>query len=150
MNTQQYEASTSLQIRVSARTGSPLDIRCAWGLANLLSLADYATPNPHGFDTVEDCMHEAEAMGYRDGLKAALPQWFVGTPLASAWDAGAASRCECEMYRGGSKDEWDALSPEARSANWESFHEHCAAGVGDRHYFFELLMKEWMVGYVGH
>ncbi|VWC79323.1 hypothetical protein BLA39750_01079 [Burkholderia lata] len=150
MNTQQYKASQPLVSRVSASAGTPLDIRCAWGLANVLSIEDFESPNVHHFDSIQDCLQEAEALGYREGLTGTLPSCFVGTPLAGAWNSGAVIRSECEESRGGTKEEWDALSPEAQSASWDSFHEQCASGVGDTHRFYNLLMKEWMVGYVGH
>ncbi|MDN7445575.1 hypothetical protein QZM64_41155 [Burkholderia cepacia] len=150
MNTEQYEASKLLRSRVSLSAGTPLDIRCAWGLANVLSIEDDESPNAHHFDSIQDCLREAEALGYRDGLNGTVPTWFIGTPLARAWEAGAASRSECAEYREGTQEEWDAMSPEAQSASWDSFHEQCARGVGDSHRFYNLLMKEWMVGYVGH
>lgn len=136
--------------RVSAREGTPLAIHCAWTLANLLGLSDLDSHNPLELDSAEDCLREAEELGYREELDATVPLWFVGTPLEQAWNAGANLRCECEMYRGGTREEWDALSPEEQSASWDSFHELCASGVGERHWFYDLLMKEWMVGYVGH
>lgn len=150
MNAQQNQSPKHLQRRVSASEGSPLAIHCAWTLAKLLGINDFEDPNPFGFDSAEDCLREAEELGYREGLTGAVPSWFVGTPLAKAWHAGEDLRCKCEMYRGGTQEEWDALSPEEQSASWDSFHDLCASGVGERHHFYELLMKEWMVGYVGH
>ncbi|QUN44944.1 hypothetical protein KEH59_01525 (plasmid) [Burkholderia contaminans] len=51
---------------------------------------------------------------------------------------------------GGTKEEWDALSPEAQAASWDSFDVLCARGIGDTHHFYQVLMKQCMVGYVGH
>ncbi|BBA45469.1 TPA: hypothetical protein ACK3Q6_007024 [Burkholderia cepacia] len=150
MNTQQYKASQPLLYRVSASAGTALDIRCAWGLANVLSIEDSESPNVHHFDSIEDCLQEAEALGYRDGLASTLPPCFVGTALAGAWNVGAANRSECEESRGGTKEEWDALSPEAQAASWDSFDVLCARGIGDTHHFYQVLMKQCMVGYVGH
>ncbi|PNE59776.1 hypothetical protein A8H39_01105 [Paraburkholderia fungorum] len=150
MNAQRNQSLNHLQRRVSASEGSPLAIHCAWTLANLLGINDFEDPNPFGFDSTEDCLRESEALGYREGLTGTVPFWFAGTPLATAWNAGADFRCECEMYRGGTQEEWDALSPEEQSASCDSFHDLCASGVGERHHFYDLLMKKWMVGYVGH
>lgn len=138
---------------VSAGTGTASAIHGAWMLANLLGINNYKDFNPHGLDSVQDCLVEADALGNREGLHAAeadVPHWFVGTELADAWKGGFAFRREYEEDRGGTQEEWDALSAEEQDASWDSFHDLCASGVGDRHPYYELLMSKHLVDYVGH
>lgn len=50
----------------------------------------------------------------------------------------------------GLRDERDALTVEEQSAEWDSFHEANAIGTADDLYFYEILMAEYLVDYVGH
>lgn len=134
--------------KVSAAEGSPLAVHCAWTLAKMLGINDLGDFNPHGLSTVDDCLQEAEALGYRDGAQDAVPVWFVGTPLAESWDSGAQARCEAGQA--GTQEEWDAMSQEDQEESSNSFHEMCERGVGDNHRFYDLLMSRWLVGYCGH
>lgn len=52
------------------------------------------------------------------------------------------------MY--GSREEWDALTAEDQSEQWESFHEMDASGTADTLYFYEVVMAEHLIDYVGH
>lgn len=45
--------------------------------------------------------------------------------------------------------EWNALSYEERTHQYESFERMCRNGLGDTHRFYLLLMPHALVGYVG-
>ena len=53
-------------------------------------------------------------------------------------------------FESGTVEEWNALSSEEQSSEWDSFHSLCAQGIGDEMYFYRVLMDKWLVGYVGH
>jgi hypothetical protein len=146
----QSQTLFGLHLKVSNCKGSPLDIRCGWALAKILGVDDFDDANPLGIDSVFGWLEEAEALGYRDGLKGDVPLLFVGTPLEIHWKSGANDRSEYEATRGGTEEEWDALPPDVQDPKWDSFHELCARGIGDEHHFYDVLMAKWLVGYVGH
>jgi len=50
----------------------------------------------------------------------------------------------------GTRDKWNALNPEEKSAEWTSFHEANAIGTADELYFYEVMMADFLVDYVGH
>ena len=50
----------------------------------------------------------------------------------------------------GSEAEWQSLSDEEQREAWDEFHARCAEGVADSLYFYAVLMKQHLVGYVGH
>ncbi len=50
----------------------------------------------------------------------------------------------------GSREEWNALSSVEKATEWEDFHDRCALGVADDMYFYRVMMKMHLVGYVGH
>lgn len=53
-------------------------------------------------------------------------------------------------FKYGTEEEWEALSDDRKASEWDRFHYQCAQGVGDEMYFYPVLMKWWLVGYVGH
>jgi len=73
-------------------------------------------------------------------------------------DASLDAYCELQIaehyaeadFGFGTEEEWNALSIEERSSEWERFHELCAQGIGDGMYFYHVLMDKFLVGYVGH
>lgn len=139
-----------LNLKVSQCNGAPLDIRCGWSLATVLGVNDHSDTTSIGVDATHWWLSEAETLGYRDGLTETVPLHFVGTPLEGAWESGAKARDFCEAYRGGTQQEWNALSSEAQDRYWDSFHDMCDRGIGDDHYYYEILMARHLVGYVGH
>lgn len=50
----------------------------------------------------------------------------------------------------GSDLEWASLSAEEQHEAWAEFHALCAQGMADSLYFYEVLMRKHLVGYVGH
>lgn len=50
----------------------------------------------------------------------------------------------------GTEEEWNALSREQQDVQWETFHELNVLGTADNMYFYKVMMKEFLVGYVGH
>ena len=49
----------------------------------------------------------------------------------------------------GTRGEWDTLTVEEQSSEWDSFHEANATGTADRLYFYEVMMCDYLDGYVG-
>ena len=49
----------------------------------------------------------------------------------------------------GTRDEWNTLTAEEQSAEWDSFHQKNATGTADDLYFYEVMMVDYLVGYVG-
>lgn len=47
-------------------------------------------------------------------------------------------------------EEFNALSEVEQNEQWEDFHSKCAEGTADNMYFYDVLMSQWLVGYVGH
>lgn len=94
---------------------------------------------------------EAYVMGLNNFLPR-IAAYFEGTPLKKDYLAG---HREYQKYLDnlpacGSLDEFNALSAEERSKEWDEFHSLCAQGIADDMYFFDVMMKQWLVGYVGH
>jgi hypothetical protein len=50
----------------------------------------------------------------------------------------------------GTKEEWNSLTAQEQSAEWESFHEANAIGNADDLYFYDILMACYLIDYVGH
>jgi hypothetical protein len=50
----------------------------------------------------------------------------------------------------GTRIEWNALTVEEQSVEWDSFHEANATGTADNLYFYEVMMADYLVDYVGH
>jgi len=119
-------------------------------LACILKIDGSDDFNAIGISDRYEWMDAAEGLGYSTAPGADVPAWFKDTPLAGRWEAGHRFRCECESNRPGTQEEWDQLSDGEKSSEWESFHDLCARGIGDEHSFYSLLMRKWMVGYVGH
>lgn len=78
--------------------------------------------------------------------------YFEGTPLMTSYLAGHREHQEYldDLPASGSLKEFNALSDEERSKEWDEFHALCAQGIADDMYFYEVMMKQWQVGYVGH
>ncbi|MFP3637555.1 hypothetical protein [Paraburkholderia sp. SIMBA_054] len=148
------QASTFHGLRLDAFPfcESPLDIRCGFALASLLGVEDFESFNSVGIDPISHWEHAAEQLGYQADAGEALPPLFVGTSLADRWECGRRDRDLTDFHESqeGTQEEWDALSAEEQSAEWDEFHELCAAGVGERSYYYRILMDRWLVGYVGH
>ncbi|WP_041390670.1 hypothetical protein [Polaromonas sp. JS666] len=66
------------------------------------------------------------------------------------WMLKAAEHQADSVIESGTEEEWEALSEEDRTSNWEEFHSHCAQGIGDELYFYRVLMDKFLIGYVGH
>jgi hypothetical protein len=45
--------------------------------------------------------------------------------------------------------DWDALTPEERSLEYELFEHLCSQGIGNTHRFYPILMRKALAGYVG-
>lgn len=147
---QQIVTVHGLKLRSFNSGCSPADIRVGYALASILKIDSSDDFNAIGIDDRYDWLNAAERLGYDTDPGGDVPALFQGTPLAGHWEAGHRSRCFCEAHRPGTQEEWDDLSEEQQSNEWDDFHSLCARGIGDEHYFYSLLMSKWMVGYVGH
>jgi hypothetical protein len=139
-----------LKLRSFDGNCSANDIRVGYALACILKIDGPDDFNVIGIDDRYDWMSAAEQLGYATEPGGSVPALFEATPLAGYWEKGHRLRCASEMNRPGTREEWDELSAEAQSSEWDSFQVLCARGIGDEHRFYSLLMEQWMVGYVGH
>jgi len=54
-----------------------------------------------------------------------------------------------ESVECGSQEEWDALTDLERERQWDVFHDRNAEGTADELYFYDVMMAQHLVGYVG-
>jgi len=137
-----------INVRAS-NCSTPLDIRCGYALARIFLKAGCSSSNVIGLDEADEWEMAAEVLGYHAKADEDVPVQFLGTPLATLWANGYNARRESEQPEG-TQEEWDRLSPDEQGSQWDRFHELCAKGAGEDHYFYSLLMPQWLVGYVGH
>ncbi len=82
----------------------------------------------------------------------------TSTVIAAHYDAymdayselkGEEHRAETD-FQSGTNAEWEALTDAEKAGHWEQFHCLCEQGTADQMYFYQVLMNQWLVGYVGH
>lgn len=79
--------------------------------------------------------------------------YLEGTPLQVEYVAGgyfAPSQHDERECNSGTLREWKALPENEREEHWENFHEQCLQGTADDMYFYDVMMRIFLVGYVGH
>lgn len=80
---------------------------------------------------------------------------FRGTVLEVIWQIGREECEELEALReevenaNGTREEWNALSSEEQSVEWNDFLDRNALGIAGDMYFDRVMMDEHLVGYVG-
>lgn len=123
-----------------------LKLRCDLALVTLC--------RKHGLETPvdeSDLAGEAHSLGYSHSDAPSPSILFRGTVLANHYSAGAYCHyLHCTNDNVGTQEEWDALTLDQQFSEWEEFHELCMIGVADEMYFYEVLMRQHLVGYVGH
>lgn len=130
---------------------------CIRGLNASISLAKSRLYQSIGLESfAEDELCEALSEAHSDGCYdcqsgSSMSQLFRGEPsLVSAYKDGFDAAGMNELYGTGTQEEWHALTKEQQDVEWDNFHDLCAQGIADEMYFYDVMMKMHLVGYVGH
>lgn len=101
----------------------------------------------------DELLKEAWDLGLKHQFSEGIERLFEGTPLHAEYlDGHHYYETQVEEFESscGSIAEWNALTDEERSSEWEEFHELCAAGIADTMYFYRVMMNMHLEDYVGH
>jgi hypothetical protein len=101
---------------------------------------------------VSDANLQAYQMGYGSNFSTEIADYFEGTTLKDQYLSGHSDFEDHldNLSPCGSVDEFNALSEEDRSKEWDEFHSRCVEGTADEMYFFDVMMKQWQVNHEGH